>query len=89
MPWVSMMKRRTRRPGRQTRGPKLRPCSFCEQKQEPDYKKFLELHRYTTERGKILGRDRTGICRKHQKELNKAIKRARFLALMPFVAKVR
>ncbi|MCX7829379.1 MAG: 30S ribosomal protein S18, partial [Thermanaerothrix sp.] len=42
--------------------------------------------RYTTERGKILPRRITGTCAKHQRELSTAIKRARILALLPFVA---
>jgi len=59
-------------------------CLFCGNKFEPDYKDVSSLERYTSDRGKILGKDRTGICRKHQARLSTAIKRARHLALMPF-----
>jgi len=59
-------------------------CPFCDGKFEPNYKEVSSLERYTSDRGKILGKDRTGICRKHQARLSTAIKRARHLALMPF-----
>ena len=66
-----------------------RVCFFCQEKQEPDYKKVEELRRFVSERGKIIGRGRTGVCRQHQKKLTVAVKRARILALVPFVVKVR
>ncbi|MBI4999627.1 30S ribosomal protein S18 [Candidatus Gottesmanbacteria bacterium] len=66
-----------------------KPCSFCGEKQEPDYKKTEELRRFVSERGKIISRERTGICRQHQRKLTIAIKRARILALLPFVTKVK
>ncbi|MBI5465174.1 30S ribosomal protein S18 [Candidatus Gottesmanbacteria bacterium] len=79
-----------------------KPCSFCGEKQEPDYKLLLssgagdpaskkteELRRFVSERGKIISRERTGICRQHQRKLTIAIKRARILALLPFVTKVK
>ncbi|OGG09946.1 30S ribosomal protein S18 [Candidatus Gottesmanbacteria bacterium RBG_16_43_7] len=62
-----------------------RNCQFCDNKTEPDYKKVDELEKLLTERGKIITRVRTGICNKHQRKLSQAIKRARFLALLPFV----
>lgn len=61
------------------------PCQFCVSKTEPDYKNPVELERYTSDRGRIVPRIRTGICRKHQRLLTVAIKRARHLALLPFV----
>ena len=64
-------------------------CFFCKEKQEPDYKKIEGLRRFTSERGKIVGRGRSGICQKHQKRLSLAVKRARILALLPFAAKIR
>ena len=51
-----------------------------------DYKDADALRRYTTERGKILPRRITGTCAKHQRELAKAIKRARSICLLPYVA---
>lgn len=62
-------------------------CRFCTQKVVIDYKDAEMLRRYTTERGKILPRRITGTCAKHQRELAVNIKRARALALLPFVVK--
>lgn len=74
---------------RPNRGGRPKPCSFCLGKSIPDYQKVEELRRFVTERGKIVSRGRSGVCRKHQRELAMAIKRARFLALLPSAAKVR
>jgi len=60
-------------------------CFFCDEKKEPDYKKPDDLVRFTSERGRILSRDKTGVCAKHQRRVAVAIKRARHLALLPFV----
>lgn len=60
-------------------------CSFCVDKVvEVDYKEAPRLRRYTTERGKIIPRRISGNCARHQRQLTRAIKRARFLALLPF-----
>ncbi len=60
-------------------------CVFCTDKVEViDYKDVNRLRRFITERGKILPRRITGNCAKHQRELTKAIKRARNVALLPF-----
>ncbi|RJR23766.1 30S ribosomal protein S18 [Candidatus Microgenomates bacterium] len=64
-------------------------CPFCKQKKLPDYKEVEMLRNYLTERGKILGKDRTGLCSKHQRQLSTQIKRARFLGLLPFTVQVR
>ena len=61
-------------------------CRFCANKPKIDYKDADALRRYTTERGKILPRRITGTCAKHQRELAKAIKRARSICLLPYVA---
>ena len=61
-------------------------CRFCANKAAIDYKDADALRRYMTERGKILPRRITGTCSKHQRELAKAIKRARSISLLPFVA---
>jgi small subunit ribosomal protein S18 len=63
-------------------------CFFCQTGNVPDYKKAEELTPFLTERAKIINRGRTGVCAKHQRQLAKEIKRARHLALLPFVTKV-
>ena len=61
-------------------------CVFCGDKNNSiDYKDTNKLKRYVSERGKILPRRITGNCAKHQRALTVAIKRARHLALMPYV----
>jgi small subunit ribosomal protein S18 len=65
---------------------KRRGCSFCQDKVTAiDYKDTKKLQRYLTDRGKILPRRATGNCAKHQRMLTSAIKRARIVALLPFV----
>lgn len=62
-------------------------CVFCgKENNEIDYKDVNKLKRYVSERGKILPRRITGNCAKHQRALTVAIKRARHVALMPYVA---
>ena len=62
-------------------------CQFCVDKCEHiDYKDTAKLRRYVTERGKIVPRRISGNCAKHQRQLTTAIKRARIIALLPFVA---
>jgi small subunit ribosomal protein S18 len=65
---------------------KKKVCKFCLQKLKIDYKDADTLRRFITERGKILPRRITGTCAKHQRSLSAAIKRARIIALLPFVA---
>lgn len=64
-------------------------CPFCQEKFEPDWKKEDVLSRYLSERGRILGKGLTGLCAKHQRRVTREIKRARFMALLPFVAQVK
>jgi small subunit ribosomal protein S18 len=78
-----MKKTESRRPKKQVVAPKK--CHFCTEKKTPDYADVSTLQRFTTERGKIIGRARSGICAKHQRQLTSAIKHARHLALMPFI----
>ena len=62
-------------------------CSFCVDKVTMvDYKDTAKLKRYLSERGKILPRRTTGTCAAHQRQLTIAIKRARQIALLPYVA---
>ena len=60
-------------------------CVFCGKDNVIDYKDVNKLKRYISERGKILPRRITGNCAKHQRALTVAIKRARHVALMPYV----
>jgi small subunit ribosomal protein S18 len=62
-------------------------CYFCEEKKEPEFKDVSVLQRFLTERGKIVPRSRSGLCTKHQKRLTLAIKYARHLSLLPFIAR--
>lgn len=67
---------------------KKRVCAFCSDKAEAiDYKDGTKLQRYVSERGKILPRRVTGVCAMHQRDLTVAIKRARQLAILPYVIK--
>ena len=61
-------------------------CVFCGKDNVIDYKDTAKLKMYVSERGKILPRRITGTCAKHQRALTVAIKRARHVALMPYVA---
>ena len=70
-----------------SRKPRRKVCQFCVEKvQHIDYKDVTRLRRFTSERGKILPRRMTGTCAKHQRQLSTAIKRARTIALMPYVS---
>ena len=61
-------------------------CVFCgSENNQIDYKDVAKLRKYVSERGKILPRRITGNCAKHQRALTVAIKRARHVALMPYV----
>ncbi|MBI2008761.1 30S ribosomal protein S18 [Candidatus Amesbacteria bacterium] len=64
----------------------LRNCEFCKEKKEPLFSDVATLAKYVSERGRIIGKDRSGVCAKHQRRLARAIKRAREMALLPFVA---
>lgn len=67
---------------------KKKSCPFkTEGIQEADYKDTVLLSRFITERGKILPRRITGVSAYYQKKLTRAIKRARYMAILPFVSK--
>lgn len=66
---------------------KKKVCKVCANDLKLDYKDSETLRRFTTERGKILPRRITGTCAKHQRLLTREIKRARAIALLPFVTK--
>ena len=62
-------------------------CEFCAGKVDYiDYKDVARLRKFISERGKIHPRRISGTCAKHQRELNNAIKRARQIALLPYVS---
>lgn len=68
---------------------KIKVCKFCENKDfDFNYKNEKKLRNYVTERGKILPRRMSGTCAKHQRKLTTAIKRARYMAILPFTAEV-
>ena len=78
---------RPERSGRPQRRGRKKVCSFCVDRVEHiDYKDVVKLRKYISERSKIIPRRVTGTCAKHQRELTIAIKRARHLALLPFVS---
>lgn len=61
-------------------------CMFCADKIENiDYKDTARLRRFISERSKILPRRMTGVCAEHQRQLTVAVKRARQIALLPYV----
>ena len=74
--WLSIRTNRKRR----------KVCQFCVDKATfIDYKDAAKLRRFMSERSKILPRRTTGVCAMHQRELTEAIKRARQIALLPYV----
>lgn len=77
---------RSERPMNRDRRPRRKVCAFCADRIENiDYKDVPRLRRYLSERGKIVPRRVTGTCARHQRQLTVAIKRARILALLPYV----
>ena len=66
---------------------KKKACKLCgERIEEIDYKDLTRLQRFVSERGKIIPSRITGSCAKHQRQLKTAIKRARFISLLPYTA---
>ena len=79
-----MERERSQRGGKR---PRKKVCMFCVDRVERiDYKDVARLRKFTSERAKILPRRITGTCAKHQRELTEAIKRARHVALLPFIS---
>ena len=62
-------------------------CYFCHEKKNPDFMDYEILKRFISERGKIYSRLRSGICSKHQRKFTTAVKRARLIALLPFIVR--
>ncbi len=74
-----------RREKRRRYVPKRKVCPFCVDKSRKiDYKESDMLRRFISDRGKMESRHRTGVCAKHQRLLSTALKRARYLALLPY-----
>jgi small subunit ribosomal protein S18 len=67
-----------------------KPCPYCKEKiEQVDWKDVDMLRRFVSERGKIRSRRISGTCRRHQNQVQRAVKRARELALLPYVAEAR
>lgn len=73
-----MAKRKTRKSNKPSK------CYFTENNIEPNYKDTLILRRFISDRGKIIASSRSGVCSKYQRQLSKEIKKARFMALIPY-----
>ncbi len=69
--------------------PVARNCPFCKAGVSPDYKEFDSLAKYLSDRAKLQGKDRTGLCAKHQRRVSLAIKRARHLGLLPYIPSLK
>jgi small subunit ribosomal protein S18 len=59
-------------------------CYFTQSGTKPDYKEILTLKRFTSDRGKILPKKYTGVSSKNQRLLSSEIKKARYMALLPY-----
>ncbi len=81
-----IMKKRPSKRKSKSRFREQAKCRFCRGKiKEVDYKEVGTLDKLTTHQGKMLSRKRSGNCAHHQRSTKKAIKRARFVALLPYV----
>jgi len=61
-------------------------CFFCKYTIQPDYKDIENIEKFLTQRKKIVSREKSGVCAKHQRALSKQIKHARYLALLPYTS---
>ena len=78
------VRRRDRKSG--TGSARRKPCPYCKDKiDQVDYKDVGTLRRFISERGKIRSRRISGACRRHQNQIATAVKRAREIALLPYV----
>jgi small subunit ribosomal protein S18 len=84
---MAMKERRTKRERPGAGQHRRRSCYFCKEKiAEVDYKNAAQLRRYVAEKAKIRSRRVTGACRRHQRQVAVAVKRAREMALLPYVS---
>ena len=80
----------TKRDRKDSRGGRRKSCKLCQNKiDQVDYKDVETLRNFVSERGKLRGRGNTGSCRRHQTQIARAVKRAREIALLPYVAEGR
>ena len=79
-----MITQKRRRPGGRRFFPRRKVCQFCVDKVAINYKDVPRIRRFISEWGKIESRRKTGTCSPHQRQLSLAIKRARYLALLPY-----
>ena len=83
---ILMERNDNQRPSFHSQHRRKKVCIFCQDKvNDIDYKDTAKLRKFITERGKILPRRISGACAKHQRDLNTAIKRARQVALLPYI----
>lgn len=74
-----------RRPRRRRKFKQNLKCPMCEAGQKTiNYKEIYQLKKYTSVRGKIISTEKSGVCNKHQRQVSRAIKRARYMALLPY-----
>ncbi len=71
---------------KQPRVVKDKGCPFCKAKHEPMWEEYEQLRPYLSSRGRILSREISFVCVKHQRRLAESVKHARHLALLPFIA---
>lgn len=89
--WALDASKEREQPSKKRRKPKKQPplnsvCPMCEASIKTiSYKDVYQLKRFISLRGKIIGKSKSGVCSKHQRQLAKAIKRSRQLGLLPFV----
>jgi small subunit ribosomal protein S18 len=83
---MAQTKERRKRTTSPAAGGRRKSCFFCKDSvAEIDYKNINQLRRYISEKGKIRSRRITGACRRHQVQVAIAVKRAREMALLPYV----
>lgn len=76
-----------RRGGKEEARAKKKGCGYCKYKiDEVDYKKYLNLRTLISDKGKLRSRRTSGLCRRHQNQAATAVKRAREIALLPYIA---
>lgn len=86
MPRTTNGKDTRKRRRRRRATPKRKVCRMCAEKMKSvDYKDIMLLEQFITDRGKIVPRRISGACAKHQRQISLAIKRARNIALLPYM----
>ncbi|MCR4334898.1 MAG: 30S ribosomal protein S18 [Patescibacteria group bacterium] len=64
----------------------MKKCFFCKYNSTPDFKDIENLEKFLTPRKKIVSREKSNVCARHQRQLTKQIKYARYFALLPYVS---